>query len=143
MPTTRASALADIQTAIDTLLTGDAPLGAELASASSVYDLGTVPKDAPIPLIELGDVGESSFLTFGKGGNRTEMTIVIISPRADGKMRVARIYAHLIRLLENGTLVVAGHVIATSRVTFVTAFNDPNGTHIRGIVRVTLQSLNA
>lgn len=143
MPTGRVAAVDPLQTALADLLLGDAPLTATLASAGSIFSIGTVPKDAPLPLIQLGDVGETSWLMFGKAGNRTQQTITIIAPRTGGVPGVAKIYAHLVRLLEGGTLVVVGHAVAMQRVELVSIFNDPNGTDVRGVVRFTVDSQNA
>lgn len=147
---TRTSALTPLQAAIATRLEGDVPLAGELASVvgvgppaiPAIFSLGTVPKDQPTAFLEIGDSAETSFSTFNKGGNRNVEGITIVSPRADGKMRVARIYAHLVRLLETVPLVVAGHVVALARVEIVTIYSDPNGTDLRGIVRLTVESLN-
>jgi hypothetical protein len=148
--TVRTPALSPLQVAIATRLEGDAPLAAELATIvgsappiPAVFSLGTAPKDHPTPLIELGDVAEGAWLTFSKGGNVDRQTLVIVTPRSEGIPKVASIYGHLVRLLESTPLVVAGHVVALARLELVTVYNDPNGTDTRGIVRFTVQSLNA
>lgn len=143
----RVPAVTPYHEGIDALLSGDALLVADLAvradGAISIYSLGTVPKNAPTPFLELGDVTELAWRQFMRGGNRTSQRIIIVAPRADGIPGVAKIYAHLVRLLEGGALAIAGHEIATADVELLTTYNDPNGTDIRGIVQFTVQSSNA
>lgn len=140
--TNRASTLSPYQEALAAALEADALLVAELAAPDAIFSLGTVPKDQPTPFLELGDVSERALSTFGKGGNLTEQTIVIVSPREEGIPKVAKIYARLV-WLENTPIAIAGHVVALSRVEITTIYNDPNGTDTRGIVRYTVQSHNA
>lgn len=137
----RVSAANDLQTAIDTVFTGDAQLGALIDDR--IFSIGTVPKDAVAPLIELGESREGAWMMFAKGGNENVETMTIVSPRKLGKPGVLAIFAHVVRLLDRQRITVAGHTVAIASVDLITVFPDPNGDELRGVVEYRVRSLNA
>lgn len=137
----RRSAMGAVQVAIDNALQL-APAFVALVG-DRVYSLGTVPKDARAPWVELGDVAEYAANRFMRGGNRNEQTLTIVAPRAGGLPGVGAILAAMVDALDGRQLAAVGHRIVLSRLELITAFPDPDVAHTRAVCRYTVLSWTA
>jgi hypothetical protein len=137
----RRAAMGPLQVAIDTVVMGDVTLVGRIDDRA--YSLGTVPKDVVAPWLEYGDSNENALGTFGRGGNVNEETITITVDRTEGKLLIADIYDDLVRLFDLQPIAIEGHATVRARVELVTVFNDPDGIHTRGVVRLRVQSLTS
>jgi hypothetical protein len=134
----RTSAMGALQVAIVDALTASAPFVA--LCADRVYSLGTVPKDAPVPYVELGDSAERSSGYFTQGGNTNDETITLVTPRADGKPGAGRVLSEVYGALDGRALTLDGHRVVDGHVDLLTMFVDPDVANIRTVCRYTATS---
>lgn len=134
----RRSAMGPLQLALDTALQGTASVTAIVGDR--VYSLGTVPKDAPVPYVELGDSSERSSGYFGQGGNINDETLTIVTPKAGGKVAAGEALAAITDALDRRALPMDGHAMLSGRLELITVFVDPDVTNVRSVCRYTVTS---
>lgn len=134
----RRSAMGPLQLAIDAALQASTPFATLIGPR--VYSLGTVPKSAVAPYVELGDSVERSAGVFMVGGNANEETLTIVSPKRYGKPGVAVVLAAMVDALEGRTIVLPGHRTLNARLEFIALFPDPDDGNLRGVCRLTVDS---
>lgn len=128
-----------LQSAIDDALAASSDFVGLVADR--VYSFGTVPKEPVAPYVELGDSAErAGAAAFMQGGNVSEETLTIVTPRRDGKPGVAAVLAAMTDALDGVALDVDGHTVLAARLELVTVFPDPDVTNLRGVCRLTVSS---
>lgn len=142
--TDRLSALSPLQTAIDAVLQADAQVVADTSGGDHVYSQGNIPEEIAkggVSYYVLSESTEDAFDAFAKGGNAGEEQIVCVSHER-GKMGIAKMYGHLVRLFHNKTIPVTGHTVLNGKVDLVITYADPDGVHMRAIVRYRVWTRN-
>lgn len=127
------SAIGALQIAIDTIISGDAQLGAIL-KGNKVYSL-VAPLGSERPFVTLGGSRESALPLFRRSApaKNGEEDIHIFSGRND-KLEIIKIYQHLDRLLNYAELPLEGHRMVRGRLTLVDIIGDDGGGS-HGILR--------
>lgn len=134
----RRSAVGALQVAIDDALQASSEFVALVGVR--VYSLGTVPKDATPPYVELGDSAERSSGVFMQGGNANDETMTLVTPAKDGKPGAALVLSALVDALDEQRIPIEGHVVLSARVELLTMFVDPDVATIRTVCRYSLTS---
>lgn len=129
----RLSAAGPLQVALAALLDGDAEIAA--ATGGRVFSTGTVPANVAAPWVELGESAEAAFRLFGAGGNTGDEQVTVVTRREDGKPGALGLAGHVVRVLDKATPVVAGHQVLDSTCEITTTFADPDGVHMRCVLR--------
>jgi hypothetical protein len=118
------SAAWPLQVALDTALSGDAPLTAII---TGVFSEGVVPEGQPYPYITLGESGEGRNRKFGTRGYNNAETLHIWCDKL-GKQQCLQVYDHINRILDGNLLPMpAGYAMVLATCELVTMFRDPDG----------------
>ena len=119
----------ELQEAIYTALTGDAPL---MALITGVHD--HVPQDTAYPYIT---IGEASAIEWGAAGvDGIEVTLGLhVWTRSRGRKEAKQVMAEMHRILHGADLPVTGHNLVSLRFEFSQTLLDPDGTTYHGIAR--------
>ena len=119
----------ELQEAIYTALTGDAPL---MATITGVHD--HVPQGAAFPYVT---VGESTARDWGAAGvSGIETTLVMhVWSRKRGHKEVKQVLAEIHRILHDADLTMPGHVLVWLRYGFSQTIAGKDGATYHGIAR--------
>ncbi len=119
----------ELQEAIYTALTGDAPL---MAMISGVHD--HVPQDTAFPYIT---IGASTAREWGAAAvDGVESTLILhVWSRSRGRKEVKQITAEIHRVLHDADLTVTGHGLIWLRFEQSRSLLDADGATYHGIVR--------
>ena len=119
----------ELQQAIFTALTGDAPL---MAMISGVHD--HVPQDAAFPYVTMGESTAVAYGAVGIVGLDTTLTLHVWS-RSRGRKELKQVMAEMHRILHDADLTVTGHNLVWLRFEFLQTLLDADGATYHGIAR--------
>ena len=119
----------ELQEAIYTALTGDAPL---MATITGVHD--HVPQDTAFPYITIGASTARQWGAAGVEGVETTLTIHVWS-RTRGHKEAKQIIAEVHRILDDADLPVSGHNLVRLDFEFAEFLLDADGITYHGIAR--------
>ena len=119
----------ELQQAVYTALTGDAPL---MAMITGVHD--HVPRDAAFPYVTMG--GASAVAWGAVGVEGVEVTLVIEAWSRDrGHKEAKQILAEVYRVLHDADLTVTGHDLVWLRFEFAEFLLGADGLTYHGVAR--------
>lgn len=98
------SAWKDVQTAINSTLTGDSTLMSKISEVTS-----DVPDDRTFPFITIGEGTETRFNTFSKDGRELSIDLQIWSNK-DSFLTMYEILDDVVRLLDDNTLSITNYL---------------------------------
>ena len=131
MPTMHPAAA--LQKALILHLRADAELQA-LLGGPKVFD--RAPRRTAPPYVAIGDTQTHAWDTFEARGHMLRLTLHVWTER-EGRARAFQIMHRLDALLDDAALALeGGHHLVSLRTTFWTALPDPNGRHMRGLIRL-------
>ena len=119
----------ELQKAVFTALTGDAPL---MAMITGVHD--HVPQDAAFPYVTIGESTARDWSAVGVSGIETTLVMHVWS-RERGHKEVKQILAEIHRILHDADLTVPGHVLVWLRYGFSQSIRDNDGATYHGIAQ--------
>ena len=119
----------ELQQAVFTALTGDAPL---MAMITGIHD--HVPEGAAFPYVTMG---EASAIAWGAAGvDGVESTLILhVWSRSRGRKEVKQITAEMHRILHDADLAVTGHALIWLRFEQSRSLLDADGATYHGIAR--------
>lgn len=129
------TALTEVQTAVYTVLTGDAAHMALLAG-KGVYDY--VPDNADYPYQVIGEINETAADTFDTGFREVTATVHTWS-RAKGNKEANAIQASAIKLLHRKTLPLPTLHCVSCRLDYNDILPDPDGLTRHGVTRYLIK----
>ena len=105
-----------------------------LLGGTKVYD--HAPRREQPPYITVGDMETTAWDTFRARGHQHRLTLHVWTDHR-GRYQAFRILHRLDELLDEAPLMLeGGHLLVSLRTTFWTALPDPNGRHLRGLIRL-------
>ncbi len=119
----------ELQQAIYTALTGDAPL---MGMVQGVYD--HVPQGAAFPYVTVGESSVRAWRAVGLDGVETTLILHVWS-RERGRKQAKQIMAEIPRILDDADLTVPGHALIWLRFEFSQTILDADGVIYHGIAR--------
>lgn len=121
-----------LQQTVHTALSGDVTLQGFLGNPARIYD--HVPQDATFPYLVMGEATAGAFDTKTEDGMEQRLSLHIWS-RYRGLKETKEIMAAVIAVLDQASLVVAGHVLVLLRLDSSATFLDPDGLTRHGVQR--------
>ena len=126
-------AAAALQKAIVQHLRNDATL-TSLLGGSKIYD--HAPRREEPPYVTIGDIETTAWDTFRARGHQHRLTLHVWTDHR-GRGQAFQILHRLDDVLDEAALTLdGGHHLVSLRTTFWTALPDPNGRHVRGLIRL-------
>ena len=119
----------ELQQAIHTALTGDAPL---MAMITGVHD--HVPQDTAFPYVTIGALTAREWGAAGVEGVETTLMLHAWS-RSRGRKETKQIVAEVHRIMHDANLTVTGHELVNLRFELTQTFLDPDGITHHGVTR--------
>lgn len=128
------SALAPVQQAIFTRLTGDTAL---MAVITGVHD--TVPEPSLYPYVVIGESIETPDNQLGQFGSRISATLHIWS-RYRGMAETNTIINHVVRILDHAPVAIGGRTLIAVRLEQILTLRDTDPDLRHGVVRFTVET---
>ena len=125
------SASWQLQQAVYTVLSGNAPLAA-LLGGQRIFD--DVPQATPYPHVTLGQTSSSDFGTGTEDGEEHILTLHVWS-QGGGRGEAQRIMGAIRDALHTASPALTGHTLVNLRQQFADVRRDPDGATIHGLVR--------
>ena len=119
----------ELQQAVFTALTGDAPL---MAMVQGVYD--HVPQGAAFPYVTVGESSARPWRAVSLDGVETTLILHVWS-RERGRKQAKQIMAEMHRILDDADLTLSGHVLVSISFEFSQTMLDADGVIYHGIAR--------
>ena len=105
-----------------------------LLNGPKIYD--HAPRREETPYITVGDIETTAWDTFRARGHQHRLTLHVWTDHR-GRREAFGILHRLDELLDEAALTLdGGHHLVSLRTTFWTALPDPNGRHVRGLIRL-------
>ena len=119
----------ELQQAVYTALTGDAPL---MAMITGVHD--HVPQDAAYPYVTVGEASVTAYGAVGIVGVETTLVLHVWT-RSRGRKEAKLVIAEMHRILHDADLAVPGHNLVWLRFEFSRTTLDADGATYHGLAR--------
>lgn len=124
------SALAELQSAVQDALEGDAALAAMI---TGVFD-HVPPAGQAFPFVVLAEKSEKAFDTFSRAGISGALVLDLRS-RAVGDAELLSIYDRIKEVLDAQPLALTGFTVVSGRTSLTKTFVDPDGSTRRAEAR--------